>query len=224
MSKSPVPQEIRAKYIKDGLELRESGKSQPDLKYNGNSYFLDNKGINHGGWRLRSRSSHSAQNAQRRAQTRDAVLSKADYQNALGKRRGAMQYMADKKLLQKIWATRGTPNMDVDHINSLASGGLEHPNNFRLQNSKDNRSQGARQLTTDQKTALMLADGKTDQIRLQGPKTTPRQRQNILRVPNFSGASARLQFSSGSDIVDRVNGSSSAIGYAATLGIPLDLF
>jgi len=224
MPKSPVPQEIRVQYIKEGLELRQQGKSQPDLKYNGYSYFLDNKGKNHGGWRLRNRASHSAQGAQRRAQTRDAVLSKADYQNALGKRRGAMQYMADKKLLQKIWASRGTPNMDVDHIHSLGSGGLEHPNIFRLQNSKDNRSQGARKLTPYQKTALMLTEGKTDQIKLQGPKTTPKQRQTILRTPNFSGASARLQFSSGSEIIDRVNGSSSAVGYAATLGIPLDLF
>ena len=181
MPQSPVPQEIRQRYIQEGLKLREQGKSQQDLEYNGVSYFLDNKGKNHGGWRLRTRSSHSAQGAKRRAQTRDAVLTKADYQQALGKRKGAMQYNIDKKRLQQIWASRGTAGMDVDHMHSLASGGLEHPNNFRLQNSSDNRSQGARKLTPNQKTSLMVTESKTDQILLQGPKMTPRQRQVVLR-------------------------------------------
>ena len=180
MAQSPVPKEIRESYIKEGLELRSKGQSQPDLEYNGESYFLDNKGKNHGGWRLRNRGSHSAQGSKRRAMQKDAVPTKADYQDTYGKRKGAQLYAEYKRKMNKIWSTRGIPFMDIDHMNSLASGGIEHPNNLRLQNSSRNRSEGARQLTADQKNKLMLANNVRDQIKVQGPKTTPKQRQRIL--------------------------------------------
>ena len=78
--------------------------------------------------------------------------------------------------------------MDIDHMNSLASGGIEHPNNLRLQNSKRNRSDGARNLRPDQKNSLMLADNVPDQIKVQGPKTTPRQRQRIIESKPYNPA------------------------------------
>ena len=179
-SRSPVPDDIRQAYIDEGLRLRAEGKSQPDLEFGGQKYFLDNKGEKWGGWRLRNRGSHSAQGSKRRAMQRDAVPTKQDYQEVYGKRRGAQLFQQYKKDMARIWATRGTIRMDVDHMNSLASGGIEHPLNLRLQESSRNRSEGARVLTPEQKNALMLADTKKDQISVQGPKTTPRQRQQIL--------------------------------------------
>lgn len=214
MPKSPVPQEIRDPYIQQGIELRKQGKTQPDLEYNGVKYFLDNKGEKWGGWRLRNRGSHSAQGSKRRANLRKAVPTKEDYQRIYGKRKGAYLYADYKKEMSRIWSSRGTPGMDVDHMNSLASGGVEHPNNMRLQNSKQNRSEGARKMTKYQKTSMMVADSVPDQIKLQGPKPTPKQRQRIMRggaaAPRFpiaTGAlSDALSGGSGSEIVDRVNG------------------
>lgn len=213
MPASPVPQEIRKRYIQEGLELRKQGKSQPDLEYNGETYFLHNKGANHGGWRLKHRATHSAEGSRRRANLRDAVPTKEDYQRIYGKRKGAYLYADYKKEMKRIWASQGTPGMDVDHMNSLASGGIEHPNNMRLQNSRQNRSEGARQMTPYQKTSMMVADNVTDQIKVQGPKPTPKQRQRIMRggaaAPKFPIAmgalSNALSGGSGSDIVDRVN-------------------
>ena len=180
MPKSPVPQEIRDPYIQQGLELRKQGKTQPDLEYNGVKYFIDNKGEKWGGWRLRNRGSHSAQGSKRRANLREAVPTKKDYQRIYGKRKGAYLYADYKKEMSRIWSSRGTPGMDVDHMNSLASGGVEHPNNMRLQNSKQNRSEGARKMTLAQKNGMMVADSIDDQIKVQGPKPTPRMRMNIM--------------------------------------------
>ena len=185
-SRSPVPEEIRQAYIEEGLKLRKEGKTQPDLEYNGVKYFLDNKGEKWGGWRLRNRGSHSAQGSKRRASQRAAVPTKAEFQKVYGKRKGAEMFLDYKSEMRRIWSSRGTPGMDVDHMNSLASGGVEHPLNMRLQNSRQNRSEGARTLTPKQKTALMLADNTKDQISVQGPRTTPRQRQRILAPKNGS--------------------------------------
>ena len=229
MPKSPVPQEIRDPYIQQGLELRKQGKTQPDLEYNGVKYFLDNKGEKWGGWRLRNRGSHSAQGSKRRANLREAVPTKEDYQRIYGKRKGAYLYADYKKEMSRIWSSRGTPGMDVDHMNSLASGGVEHPNNMRLQNSKQNRSEGARKMTKYQKTSMMVADNVPDQIKVQGPKPTPRQRQVIMgggvaSVSFNTGLSDVLKpYTSGSQIIDRVNCSAAMTGNAATLGVPLDL-
>ena len=230
MPASPVPQEIRERYIQEGLDLRKQGKSQPDLEHNGQKYFLDNKGKKHGGWRLRNRGSHSAQGSKRRANLREAVPDKADYQRIYGKRKGAYLYADYKKEMARIWSSRGTPGMDVDHMNSLASGGVEHPNNMRLQNSTQNRSEGARKMTKYQKTSMMVADNVPDQIKVQGPKTTPRQRQIIM-----GGGAATIDFTSslsdaikpytsGSQIVDRANSNAASNANAATLGVPLDFF
>jgi|TARA_R100000149_G_scaffold49192_1_gene20150 hypothetical protein len=180
MPESPVPQEIRDAYRKEGLRLRKEGKKQPDLEYNGVKYFLDNKGKNHGGWRLRNRGSHSAQGSKYRANKREAVPTKADYQRIYGKRKGAYLYADYKKEMARIWSSRGTPGMDVDHMNSLASGGVEHPNNMRLQNSTKNRSEGARKMTPAQKNGMMVADSIDNQIKVQGPKPTPRMRMKIM--------------------------------------------
>lgn len=197
MPKSPVPDDIRKPYIEEGLRLRAEGKPQPDLEYEGVKYFLDNKGKDHGGWRLRDRASHSAQSSSYRAQQKNAKPTKADYQKIYGKRKGAQQFALYRAEMRRIWATRGTPGMDIDHMNSLASGGIEHPNSMRLQQKSRNRSEGARRLTPEQKNALMLADNIPDQISVQGPETTPKQRQNILE--GFKQQRQRLQFGGISD-------------------------
>jgi hypothetical protein len=201
-SRSPVPEDIRKAYIEEGLKLREQGKAQADLEYNGVKYFLDNKGEKWGGWRLRNRGSHSAQGSKRRAKQREAVPTKADYQKVYGGRKGAEMFALYKKEMNRIWATRGTRGMDVDHMNSLASGGIEHPLNMRLQESSRNRSEGARKLTPSEKTSLMLADNITDQISVQGPKPTPRQRQDIFE--GFRRQRRILQFGGQSDFLPSI--------------------
>ena len=129
---------------------------------------------------MRNRGTHSAEGSKRRADQRDATPTKADYQRIYGKKKGGAMYVSYKKEMARIWSSQGTPGMDVDHMNSLASGGVEHPNNMRLQNSTQNRSEGARQMTPQQKNAMMVADSVDNQIKVQGPKTTPRMRMKIM--------------------------------------------
>lgn len=178
MPRSQVPEEIRRKYIQEGLRLRREGKSQPDLEYGGRSYYLDNKG--NGTYGLNDRAIKYANEAARRANKLNATPKLSDYTEAYGPKLGKQQYATYRELMRRIYRSVGTPNMDVDHINSLADGGIEHFNNLRLQNSSKNRSEGARNLSPDKKIGMMLADNVRDQIRLQGAAMTPRQRQMFL--------------------------------------------
>lgn len=178
MPQSLVPEEIRSKYIQEGLTLRASGEKQPDLEYGGRSYYLDNKG--NGNYRLRDRASKYFNEGTRRANKFNATPKLSDFTEAYGPKLGKIQYAIYREQMKRIYGSVGTPNMDVDHINSLASGGIEHPKNFRRLNSTQNRSDGARVLSPQQKNGLMLANNVRDQIRLQGPSMTPLQRQMFL--------------------------------------------
>lgn len=178
MPRSPVPEEIRRKYIQEGLKLRSEGKSQPDLEYNGRSYYLDNKG--NGTYGLNDRAVKYANEAARRAGKLNATPKLSDYIEAYGPELGKKQYAIYREQMRRIYNTVGTPNMDVDHMNSLADGGIEHFNNLRLQNSSKNRSEGARKLPLDKKNGLMVANSIRDQILMQGPRMTPLQRQMFL--------------------------------------------
>lgn len=110
------------------------------------------------------------------------------YTNAWGQNLGTQLYNTALEKLKIIKDSIGKyPGMDVDHIDSAADGGLEHPNNFRLQNSTDNRAEQNRKTTPEQKNALMLSPDKTNQVLLQGPKPTPRQRQQIMAGSSKGG-------------------------------------
>ena len=180
MPKSNVPDEVRKAYIDNYLKSRGEGQIIDDLYWDGQYYFADNKGAKHGGWRLRNRGSHSAQGSKRRAQMRGATATKDMYINAFGEQTGTERYNADRAELKRIWGTRGTKGMDIDHIYPLAAGGVEHPTNLMMRESSANRSKGAKPPTPAQRTALMLADTPEEQIKVQGPKPTPAQRSQIL--------------------------------------------
>lgn len=184
MPKSPVPDKVRQAYIDNYLKSRQEGKIIDDLYWDGKYYFADNKGENWGGWRLRDRASHSAQGSKRRAMQRGAVASESLYIEAFGEKVGRDRYLEDKAELKRIWGTRGKAGFDIDHIYPLAAGGQETPRNLMLREASRNRSKGATPPTPEQRQALLLSSDPLEQIKLQGPQPTPKQRANILGLLN----------------------------------------
>ena len=119
--------------------------------------------------------------AERRARQLQGTATPEMFVEAWGKQTGTALYNEYEQALLHIYKNTDPSKFDVDHISSLKFTPVHHPGNMRLQNKHRNRSEGARELDQHVKQVLLLADNIQDQIRLQGPKTTPYMRQNILR-------------------------------------------
>ena len=192
------------------------GKLIPHFKDGqGKLHYIDRRGKSSGGGQyFRSLGGKLKTEAGRRATKLGATPTLADYVEVYGPEKGQDLFKQEQRRLKKIYDNTPSATHDVDHINSLNDGGIHHSRNLRMQNSSDNRSDGARGLTKAQKIALMQADTTRNQISLQGPEPTPKQRQRIMkggaaapRFPIATGAlSNALSGGSGSEIVDRVNG------------------
>jgi hypothetical protein len=135
----------------------------------------------------------------RKVNVANSKLTLEDYTKEWGPQLGEQLFNeASNKL--KIIKKGKYPGMDIDHIDSAADGGLEHPNNFRLQNKTDNRAEQNRSITAEQRNALMIARDKGDQVKLQGPRPTPRVRQQILSGSRKGGT----RTTSSSSVVDKL--------------------
>ena len=233
MPRSLVPEEIRSKYIQEGLTLRALGQKQQDLEYGGRTYYLDNKG--NGNFSLRDRAFKYDNNGARRAAKFNATPTLADYTSAYGDSVGQQLFNQQRLLVQKLYQQANSTGKHVDHIHSLHAGGVQHPNNLRPLNPSVNITDGARVASPELKNGLLIADTVPDQIRLQGPQPSTRQRNSLLTrerrkvfqklngIPGMTDSLNRVD-STGSSIVDRINGSNAQTSHAETLGIPLDLF
>ena len=118
--------------------------------------------------------------AERRARQLQGTATQEMFIEAFGNKTGKERYSSYKKALDKIYKYTDPSKFDVDHISSLKYTPVHHPRNMRLQNSSRNRSEGARELSQHLKEMLLLANNIEDQIRLQGPATTPFLRQKLL--------------------------------------------
>ena len=112
-------------------------------------------------------------NARDRARRLDGSLTVSDFEAAFpGK--GRALYAAEKHKLEQIYKETEDYE-DVDHIWSLASGGLHASANLRALLAEQNRAEGDRgEPSPLMQTAYMLARDKLDQVRLQGPAVAPR--------------------------------------------------
>lgn len=112
-------------------------------------------------------------NARDRARRLDGALTVSDFEAAWpGK--GSALYAAEKNKLDQIYKETEDYE-DVDHIWSLASGGLHASANLRALLAEQNRAEGDRgEPSPLMQTAYMLARDKLDQVRLQGPAVAPR--------------------------------------------------
>ena len=195
-------------------------------------HYIDRRGKSSGGGQyFRDLASKIQTEVTRKALKTKQTPTKEMYIEIYGPKNGPELYRQEVKKRRAIYMSTDSNTHDVDHMDSMASGGVHHSRNLRSQPKSENRSDGARRLSKEAKNAMMLADNPRDQIKLQGPELLDKHRKQYFdkavkrqpRISGFGGALADSK-SSGSQIVDRVNGSAAMTGNAATLGIPLDLF
>ncbi len=143
-------------------------------------FYLDRNGKKAGGNQyFRNLGAKLSAEAKRKALKNKRTPTLDLYTRVYGEKTGTDLYKTEQAKLKHIYTTTPTATHDVDHINSMASGGVHHSRNLRPQESALNRSEGARGLTPEAKNALMLADDVEDQIRLQGPPVISRIRDQI---------------------------------------------
>lgn len=150
---------------------KENNLQRPQyLDDTGNVWRWDNKG--NGTHGLINTNLKSARNGRDRARRVGLSLTAEDYEQAWpGK--GQELYAAEKTRIEEIY-TSADDSQDVDHIWSLANGGLNTSNNIRPLDSRQNRSEGNRPIPSElEQAAYMMADNKQDQVRLQGPRISP---------------------------------------------------
>ena len=149
---------------------KENNLQRPQyLDDTGDVWRWDNKG--NGTHGLISTNLKSARNGRDRARRVGLSLTAEDYEQAWpGK--GQELYAAEKARIEEIYAS-ADDSQDVDHIWSLANGGLNTSNNLRPLDSRQNRSEGNRPIPSQlEQSARMIADNIQDQVLLQGPRLT----------------------------------------------------
>jgi len=162
---------------------REQKIQQPQyLDEDGTIWRWDNKGK--GRFGLIQTNKKLARNARDRARRLKLSLTEQDFEKAFpGK--GKDLYLAEKQRIEEIYANANDTE-DVDHIWSLNSGGLNVSQNMRPLPSVQNRAEGDRGVPDQTvRDALMLAENKADQVRLQGPRLP--ERANLI-LDNAMGA------------------------------------
>ena len=143
-------------------------------------FYLDRTGKQAGGRQyFRNLGAKLSAEAKRKALKNKRTPTHDLYVKVYGDKTGTELFKQEQLDLKQIYTNTPTATHDVDHINSMASGGVHHSRNLRPQESSLNRSEGARGLNVDQKNALMLADDVEDHIRLQGPAVTAAMRDQI---------------------------------------------
>ena len=147
---------------------------------NGILFYLDRTGRQAGGNQyFRNLGAKLSAEAKRKALKNKRTPTHDLYVRVYGDKTGTELFKQEQIDLKRIYTNTPTATHDVDHINSMASGGVHHSSNLRPQESSLNRSEGARGLSADQKNSLMLADDVEDQIRLQGPRLIDSTRDQI---------------------------------------------
>lgn len=159
------------------LKFKAKGEAVPYFKDSeGRLFYWDNKGK--GRYSLKNLGDKYAENAAYRSRKLAATATEADYQKAWGKL-GKEMMAIEKRTVRDIYRNNKL-GQDVDHIQSLKSGGVHHSNNLRSISSQENRSRGNQDIGSKAKTNLMIGDTPMDTIKLQGPRPTSEIVSKIL--------------------------------------------
>ena len=159
------------------LKFKAKGEAVPYFKDSeGRLFYWDNKGK--GRYSLKNLGDKYAENAAYRSRKLAATATEADYQKAWGKL-GKEMMAIEKRTVRDIYRNNKL-GQDVDHIQSLKSGGNHHSNNLRSISSQENRSRGNQDIGSKAKTNLMIGDTPMDTIKLQGPRPTSEIVSKIL--------------------------------------------
>ena len=159
------------------LKFKAKGEAVPYFKDSeGRLFYWDNKGK--GRYSLKNLGDKYAENAAYRSRKLAATATEADYQKAWGKL-GKEMMAIEKRTVRDIYRNNKL-GQDVDHIQSLKSGGVHHSNNLRSISAQENRARGNTDIGSKAKTNLMIGDTPMDTIKLQGPKPTSEIVNKIL--------------------------------------------
>ena len=159
------------------LKFKAKGEAVPYFKDSeGRLFYWDNKGK--GRYSLKNLGDKYAENAAYRSRKLAATATLADYQKAWGKL-GKEMMAIEKRTVRDIYRNNKL-GQDVDHIQSLKSGGVHHSNNLRSISAQENRSRGNQDIGSKAKTNLMIGDTPMDTIKLQGPRPTSEIVSKIL--------------------------------------------
>ena len=110
----------------------------------------------------------------------------------------------EKMMVDNCYEEASKRGLQVDHTIPAKKGGMHHPSNLRLMTPKENGRKGDR-LGGNYKTEPFIKPAANGDLHLPVPGA-------------FYGSE------SGSQIVDRANSNMRSTGYAALMGMPLDLF
>ena len=223
MSKKPrstkgVPEAVFQKELFAYLKRKEAnpGKNvKASFDYKGTSYtFERGRGPFGSGYQIKTSAGQAAKEMARTEQKRSIKLSDGEKMFMDDKYAAAAERNAKE-------GRTGSRKLEVDHVEPRSKGGLHHPYNLRLMERGNNVSKGSKQGGFG-KFESLLAETKAEfdnqDQRLRDSKNGVSPRPRVF----FPGGG--FDSESGSPIVDRVNGSMKENGYAATLGIPLELF
>lgn len=178
--KFPTTKEERFKAIQNHLASRQDGgKMHYFTKDDGSIHYIDNKG--NGNYGFIDLATKLSREAQRKAKKFDATPTLNDFIEVWGKDKGKDLFETEQKRLLDIYKKVDSRFFDVDHMDSLAKGGLHYSRNLRALLSAQNRAEGARYLTDELRNAYMLAQDKKQQLMLQGPPVP----EPLLNIPEM---------------------------------------
>tara|TARA_B100001059_G_scaffold104308_1_gene104141 strand:- start:3141 stop:3770 length:630 start_codon:yes stop_codon:yes gene_type:complete len=125
--------------------------------------------------------------------------------SSINKRGGkvVIDHVVELDLLRQTVENSSNPTAEIERLEKSYGPLGDRPDNRKIIGARTNEIK--RQQSKNVQTTLQKLESKRPSIR-------------------FYGGSALLNYTSGSQIVDRVNGNAASNGHAATLGVPLDLF
>ena len=179
-----------ASYLKKIKQIKDKTgtlRGNRDLKIGKERWYPDNKGG--GKYSLRTRAMKNKEVSDRIALGLEQKPTLLDYIKVWGKKTGTDLFNKEQKLLQGT-ARRSSKTIHKDHIFPRSKGGVEHSNNMdALAEALTNIGKGAK-LPKDSKKmkelleALLIGKDKISQIKLQGPKVSPKTRGLLIREWN----------------------------------------
>jgi len=162
-----IPKRIVEPYKKMILGLRAKGQTRnlPDLKYKGNSFYLDYKKGDKAfanNWSPKNRASKYATDANRRASTNNQVISRQDYRdfaakNGYSRSKADQIFRNNQRILREFHKTKGI--LHYEHFiptTSQTYGGVEHPRNIGHLNGSANGSKGDKMMSIEDARKLKI--------------------------------------------------------------------
>lgn len=180
VGKGKVPNDVLARYRKFVNHAKTNGLPIPYLEYEGKRYYYQSRGRG-----LVDLSTKLGAVAAKTAREEAKTPSLKDYTDVFGPEKGPQMYQEEQAALKAIKpgikGSKTPKGYSRGHIRADAEGGFWHTRNLKLENTVRNAQQRQQVIPKTVEQVLNL-HGTTNKehIALQGPETTPLQRQGLL--------------------------------------------